>query len=224
MYRSASPRWQKRSTATALSEDEIHLWFARIDQLECHPDRMSTPEQERLQQTMGESRRQQYCASRSLLRLLLAQYLGCSPDGVELQSLPGGKPVIEPQTLHFNVSHTGDSLLLAFSSRHELGVDIEQPRPLPNMQRIAERVFPSAEVEAMRASDDPAQSFFERWTRYEAIQKCTGEGIFGRKADPDAIETLGLAVSGSVAGLAWRRQGPAPGIRYFQYAPGPLPL
>lgn len=66
-----------------------------------------------------------YANTRLLLRHLLAERLQCPPQAVRLDYGPHGKPVLQPENWHFNVSHSREISLLALSRSAAVGIDIE---------------------------------------------------------------------------------------------------
>jgi len=84
-----------------------------------------------------------------------------------------------PGRIRFNSSHSGALALVAVTLDCELGVDIEQFRPMPDLQEIAARFFCAGE-EAELMSVAPAlrePAFFRCWTRKEAYIKAIGDGL-----------------------------------------------
>jgi 4'-phosphopantetheinyl transferase len=79
-------------------------------------------------------------------------------------------------------------LLLGFHSRREVGVDVEQRRPVPEWQDIARRCLPPErqrrilELPAERRPD----AFLLKWCLLEAHQKAKGLGLYGRQEAPPA--------------------------------------
>ncbi len=85
----------------------------------------------------------------------------------------GGKPYFKDYPhIHFNLSHSGDYLAVAFAVC-PVGVDIEAHRPI-NL-KIAERYFTQGEKAYVKNNI----SFFYVWTRKEAYLKKTGIGLKG---------------------------------------------
>lgn len=116
--------------------------------------------------------------SRALLRLLLGALSAREPDALEFTIGPHGKPQLLDSSLQFNVSHSGDLWLLAVSPAVSVGVDIEAPRTLQAWQRLADRVFTTAERAALELeTDPPLDAFFTGWTRKEAVLKGLGTGL-----------------------------------------------
>jgi 4'-phosphopantetheinyl transferase len=122
-----------------------------------------------------------FILARGALRLLLGQYLRTPPGAIALQYGPNGKPALaDPTRLRFNLSHSGGLALFAFTLDCEVGIDVEQIRPLPDMEQIAARQFgveESSELLALPAGRRQS-AFFRSWTRMEAIGKAMGNGLF----------------------------------------------
>ena len=84
----------------------------------------------------------------------------------EIRRSESGKPYFDGDSgLHFSLSHTKTHVLLALSE-HDVGVDIETRREVP--ERLRNRLFT---VQEQREFD-----FFEGWTLREAVFKLTGAG------------------------------------------------
>src|SRR5262249_7275622 len=118
--------------------------------------------------------------ARGALRYLLGHYLHCDPAKVSLVYGLKGKPAVEsPSSLQFNMTHSGDLAVIAFTVHREIGVDVEQIRPLADMQQIANRFFCTEEAtEIMSAPQtERERAFFLCWTRKEAYIKATGDGL-----------------------------------------------
>jgi 4'-phosphopantetheinyl transferase len=127
--------------------------------------------------------RHRFIVGRARLRHLLASRLGVRPDAVELDYGPHGKPRLSrtfaDAGLCFNVSHSEDLALCAFSSGREIGIDVEAVRELPDADEIAARFFSRRENDAYLAihSRDRPLGFFNCWTRKEAFIKALGDGL-----------------------------------------------
>jgi 4'-phosphopantetheinyl transferase len=84
-----------------------------------------------------------------------------------------------PAPLEFNSSHSLGLAVIALTAGCELGVDIEQVRPMSDMKKVAGHFFCPGEVAELSAFplDQYEQGFFLCWTRKEAYVKATGEGL-----------------------------------------------
>ncbi len=99
----------------------------------------------------------------------------------EIQYLrdPIGKPYIPQSPLHFNVSHCGNVIAVAFCEE-EIGVDIEFIREYS--EAVVKRYFTDDEkcyIQNATESEEKRKRFFEIWTAKEAFLKLYGVGISG---------------------------------------------
>ena len=121
--------------------------------------------------------------ARVCVRRILGQCSGRDPRTIALGRDVGGKPRLldrrDPQPIHFNVSHSGELMLVAVSLNAPVGVDVEAVRPIENMLGIAGYYFSDAELQELRSvrPADQCRSFYAGWTRKEAFVKATGEGM-----------------------------------------------
>jgi 4'-phosphopantetheinyl transferase len=129
--------WHTPSSLPALEAGQAHVWRVRLDDWRVDDDLrtyLTEEEIERAQRLRIPEKRADFTAARTALRVVLGDYLGSAPRQVELAYLPDGKPQLaDPEMaaqLQFNLSHSGDWMLLALSNGIALGVDIERLRPL----------------------------------------------------------------------------------------------
>ena len=172
-------RWASAPGYARLAAGEVHVWSAFLDELP--PARLawlSADEKDRAARFYFEPDRNRFVAARALLRDLLGRYLGLDPAALVFGYGPRGKPSLAGG-LRFNVSHSGGLALLAFSEDRELGVDVEQERPVPEAESIAERYFSPGEGRELgrQPAAERPQAFFRCWTRKEAFIKATGDGL-----------------------------------------------
>ncbi|WP_245262219.1 4'-phosphopantetheinyl transferase superfamily protein [Mesorhizobium sp. WSM3626] len=129
------------------------------------------------------SDRRRFVATRVQLRQILASKLGIPPSEVELVYGRLGKPRLSPRMpahdLCFSVSRSGDVAVIALSSGHEVGVDIEAVLPVPEADEIAALCFSASEYGAYAAlgPEDRLEGFLGHWTRMEAVSKALGCGL-----------------------------------------------
>ncbi|MGE5138512.1 MAG: 4'-phosphopantetheinyl transferase family protein, partial [Rudaea sp.] len=144
---------------------------------------LSPPELERAARFHFERLRQRFIAGRGLLRALLGRYLKVEPGQIEFGYGSAGKPMLltpRPEmALHFNLAHTDDLALLAFTRLGPVGVDVERVRSLDDVTGLVSRFFSAREHAAFASLPEAQQpaAFFNLWTRKEAWLKATGEGI-----------------------------------------------
>ena len=127
--------------------------------------------------------RRRFIVARSRLRQLLGARLDVRPDSVELAYGAYGKPALAQRfadsDLRFNVSHSDDLAVYAFSPGREVGIDVEAVRAIRDADDIAARVFSCRENDAYLALDprDKPLGFCNCWTRKEAFIKALGDGL-----------------------------------------------
>jgi len=180
--------WKTPTGPAVLGGGEVHVWAAPLDPPEEQVRRLAAllapDESARAERFRFERDRRRFTVARGVLRTLLAGYLETDPRRVAFRYGSHGKPVLDggaagEHEVRFNVSHSGEMALFAFSRGRELGVDVEEVRPMEDGLDIAERFFSEAEVAVFRSL--PAEvrddAFFNCWTRKEAYIKAVGEGL-----------------------------------------------
>ena len=116
---------------------------------------------------------------RAALRRLLSARAGQTPERLQFSENRFGKPHLADRSVCFNVSHSADLALIALSSHDEVGVDIEQQRPMPDMMATARRLFSPREFKVLSLLPHSLQQegFFRCWSRKEAFIKAIGMGL-----------------------------------------------
>lgn len=174
-------------TGLRLEENEVHVWRATLDE---RPDDvvaalralLSTDELERARKFYFERDRRRFVVCRGILRTLLGSYLDQSPEKIAFGYGPNDKPAVATgatRPLYFNLAHSDDLALYAFTRAGEIGIDVERIRDMPDWQSIAEVSFSPAELARLRrcAETRRREEFFRSWTRQEAILKAAGTGL-----------------------------------------------
>lgn len=139
---------------------------------------LSPAERERLHAYRRPNDRDRFLRGRVGLRLLLAAWHGCPAAAVVIESGTHGKPFC-PGGPQFNVSHSGDLILLALHACQRVGVDVEQLRPGLDWQPIARRVLSEPQLQALNKLPAPArpEGFLTQWCALEAELKAAGTGF-----------------------------------------------
>jgi 4'-phosphopantetheinyl transferase len=167
-----------------LNGDEVHIWCAFLERPADHLARLTAVladhERDRVARYHSAVSRNEFLVARGLLRILLGHYLSRAPDRLTFCVGPQGKPFLtgEPK-LCFNVAHSHGLALFAVSLRCEVGVDVEQVRPIANDLGIADRYFSVRETAALRglAPVQRREAFLHTWARKEAVLKANGDGL-----------------------------------------------
>lgn len=172
---------------SSLAENEVCLWSIHLDKIAQAEPRwrtlLSKEELTRADRFHFIQDRQTFTATRALLRIILASYIGCEPAVVTIGYSEKGKPLLGPKHqgtgLQFSVSHSGARALLAFAKLREVGVDVELIRNNLDCKSLSRRYFSPAEQTALAAlqGSDLCKGFFRCWTRKEAYVKARGMGL-----------------------------------------------
>ncbi len=86
-----------------------------------------------------------------------------------------GRYVCPKGEIDFNISHSGNVVVVAFDAEGKVGIDIQEKSK--GSLLIAERFFATEEVEWIKNHKDLNHAFTHIWTRKEAVVKATGTGI-----------------------------------------------
>jgi 4'-phosphopantetheinyl transferase len=154
--------------------------------------------------------RERFLRGRGGLRRLLGAWRDEPPEAVPIGAGAHGKPCCTGGP-EFNLSHSGDLILLALHRERAVGVDVEQLRPGLAWRPIARRVLPPAEWQALEA--EGAEAFLAAWCRLEARLKAQGLGFAGLGQPAVAVELWDVAVPlGYRAALALALAPEAPSL------------
>jgi 4'-phosphopantetheinyl transferase len=166
-----------------LDHRTIHVWRMRLDAtpatVAAIEQILSPDEVIRATRFRFDHLQRRYVLARGALRILLAQYLQVAARRIEFDYGEKGKPRVAAGGIHFNLSRSGSNILLAFSRQYEVGIDIEEFRPVPDLQGMADRFFCAEEAAELRSlpDDERERSFLVCWTRKEAYIKALGVGL-----------------------------------------------
>jgi len=176
--------WVNSPDNLILSEDEAHIWRADLDLNECFQSSflklLSSDEKNRAKKFRFAKDSQNFIAARGILRVLIGKYLEINPAEISFQYSEFGKPSIaNNNSLQFNISHSQNIALFAFTKKFNIGVDVEFVNPKIEVQDIATRFFSTNEIKNLLALPEKQQTlgFFYCWTRKEAFIKAVGEGL-----------------------------------------------
>ncbi|MFM8341683.1 MAG: 4'-phosphopantetheinyl transferase family protein, partial [Methylomonas sp.] len=114
-----------------------------------------------------------YLAVRGVLRRILADYLRVDPGVLEFGLSPFGKPYLKHSSLFFNISHSGDCLLIAVSDFDQIGIDLELIKARDNLLGLAKRCFSLSELDFWLnlPMDARMQAFYQLCFMKEAFVK-----------------------------------------------------
>jgi 4'-phosphopantetheinyl transferase len=167
--------------------DRVDVWATGLDRdpggLARLRESLADDESARAERFHFERDARRFVVARAVLRDVLGAYLGVAPRDVRFVYGPRDKPALAPPFdaagVQFNVSHSGEIALYAVTLHRQVGVDVEQVRPLPDLAVLAERNFSPTERGALLALPAARRppAFFACWTRKEAYVKALGDGL-----------------------------------------------
>lgn len=173
------------------SDAPVGIWRARLDRWRCDAaDVLSDEEHARAERFRFDADRDRWVKGRTLLRLLLGRYLQTDPREIPIELEANGKPAVPGSSIAFNLSHSGDLALYAFTWGRAIGIDVEQLGRRADVLALAEHALGPEEAERLRGLPAEAREreFLRSWVRHEAVLKCRG----GRLGGAVAYEGLSL--------------------------------
>ena len=140
---------------------------------------LNLEETERIFRYKSATNRETRIISRAVLRILLGRYLSLDPIKIMFELDLQKKPVLKnasDKPIHFNVSHSGDWILIAISA-NPIGIDLERTDASFTYQNLLDFSFDIEEKSYILKSRFPVETFYQLWTRKEALLKATGKGL-----------------------------------------------
>jgi 4'-phosphopantetheinyl transferase len=179
--------WPLPPDRWSLAATDVHVWAARLDlpsqALVRLAAMLSQGESERAARFRFDTHRNRFIAARGILRSLLGAYLHSPPGELRFEYGPNGKPTLATpfgeSGVSFNLAHSEDLALIAVTRLGQIGVDVEQIRPVTDPDELVARFFSPRETALFQTlpSAQKNSAFFNLWTRKEAWLKATGDGI-----------------------------------------------
>lgn len=122
-----------------------------------------------------------------MTKLIASAYLKIDTKNIRFLTNQYGKPYVENNDgLLFNVSHSGDWVVIAFAN-HEIGVDVQGLSIDKKMDfaNIAKHAFHKDEIYYINEANEEEKHvrFYDIWCVKEAIIKARGIGLYGNLTD-----------------------------------------
>jgi 4'-phosphopantetheinyl transferase len=195
---------------------EVHVWLFDLAEA-CEENLtwgrlLSGEETDRSDRYRFETDRQRFIARRGILRQLLGRYCGLNPSRIHYHVNPYGKLSLMSNLLFFNLSNSQNRIAFVFTLEKDIGVDIEQVRPMTDHSLMAERFFSQEEQTGLSALPAPIQTeaFYHIWTQKEAFIKAHGKGLswplkdFSVSVEPNKPGRLLSIKGGSDGTSSWQ--------------------
>jgi 4'-phosphopantetheinyl transferase len=180
-------KWKTPSDTMPIISQDVHIWGVSLVQSEesvtAFRATLDSEELARADRFKFEQHRRRFIVSQGYLRQILGRYLNHPPHELQFGRTERGKPFLitpDANELMFNVSHSHELAIYAVMRNHEIGVDVEHLRPMPDAEQIAMRFFSASEQTTLLAlpPEERTRAFFACWTRKEAFIKAIGEGLY----------------------------------------------
>lgn len=165
-----------------LRDGEILIVEARLsrslDLLDGLREHLDSTERARADRFLHSADTSRMVLGRGIARAALGALMRVRPAAVEFAANAHGKPEARGGPA-FNVSHSGDVVLVAIAAAGRVGVDVEHARELRDMESLARSTFRAEETAAVLGAPegDRRSAFYRVWTRKEAILKALGVGL-----------------------------------------------
>lgn len=175
----------KMNSTFSVQNHIVHLWRASLTELlpqeQDFRALLSSDELDRADRFRFEKHRQRFTIARGVLRSILALYTQELPQNISFSYGPRGKPALNNNTLklQFNVSHSEDKAVYAFTREAEIGIDIEKIEP-KFKDGVAKRFFSEQENHELLQLPETERvvAFYQLWAAKEALIKAVGEGLY----------------------------------------------
>lgn len=144
---------------------------------------LSPDEITRAQKFHFERDRNRYIVAHGILRILLAGITQIKPSMIQFTVKGKGKPVISNTgylDFDFNMSHSGDYILYAFSIANNVGIDVEFIDQKVDSKSLVDSFFSPKEKSFFEFVSDAEKLpvFYQYWTKKEAFIKAIGHGLY----------------------------------------------
>jgi len=159
---------------------DLSSWRPSCDNAEPFIDLLDDTEYRRYSNFKFPTSQNTFLAGRTSLKYLLAHYLNADMADIAFKYNEYGKPeLLNPRPIHFNVSHSGDHLVIAISSTCNVGVDIECVKPAREYLNIAKSFFAPTEYDLLLSlnESDKAIGFYKIWSLKESYIKAKSQGL-----------------------------------------------
>ncbi|MFA5983603.1 MAG: 4'-phosphopantetheinyl transferase superfamily protein [Methylococcaceae bacterium] len=153
----------------------------------------------KVQRFVFERDRNRYLLAHAKLRLILAGYLNKAPEHLEFELGLYGKPaLLDSVGIYFNMSHSGDHLLVVVGCVDQIGVDIECWRDGIDYHAITKQCFADSEYKTWISLSGAEKTafFYQLWVRKESFMKAVGLGL---GLNPTEVVTTSVGSSQYIA-------------------------
>ena len=181
-------------TSLELMTEEVQVWVASLAVSDERYNQLAAslpPDENDYAASLHPIAGRRYVVARGILRNLLTGFTGTEPRKLRFNYGAAGKPSLsQHDDIHFNISHSADLGLFAFSPDRPVGVDVENERPVRRLLDVAQRFMTEDELRmlAETPADKRNSAFLRSWVVREARLKAEGKGVWS--GNPDSSSKL----------------------------------
>lgn len=178
------------NTHFSIKTQSVHLWRVVLSDFIAEKNTLlsllTADEVARAQRFRFDIHRTRFTIARGFLRKILSFYTQIPANEIQFSYAEHGKPRLQsnPHHLQFNVSHSHDIAIYAFTLIHEIGIDIEKIEDQFE-DAVAKRFFSEQEYHDLHLLPEPERiaAFYRIWAHKEALIKALGKGLYVPLAD-----------------------------------------
>lgn len=171
-----------------LENNGMHIWRAKVSEnikyLNSYWNFLSSDEQIKANSFYFAKDRNRYLVSRVILRKLLGNYLGnIQYNDILFEQTEYGKPYlansVNINNIKFNLSHSGDAVVYAFTRNIDIGIDIEFINKDLIIDDIIEQCCSVQEKMKLQelSCNCKYDYFYKLWVMKESLVKAIGLGL-----------------------------------------------
>lgn len=197
--------WISPNFPPRLINNEVHIWQLNLKQLDLHAFTFASILSEREKMRAGSFRfkknKKRFIIGRGILRIILGFYLNIKPELLEFHYGPYGKPQLNEknynEAIQFNLTHSHELALCAFTRGRRLGIDLEYITNIPDLKVITTHIFSRRENMIFKKipKNKKLNAFLKCWTIKEAYSKAMGTGLTELYKQFDFSFSLGISTS-----------------------------
>lgn len=178
--------WDQPPNGLDLNTGQIHIWKVKLNEGNPHVDYLQTlsaDEQLRAERMILPQKRERFQRARSALRRILSIYMNQPPESIHFKYRPKGKPYLlqisRQNSIEFNIAHSENLMVAAFTKCIPVGIDLEFNQPLNTKDWIVKRYFSKNDQVVFNniPEKDKETAFLSAWTKKEAHGKAVGIGL-----------------------------------------------
>lgn len=183
---SSKYEWYQPPINPSIKAGQIHIWKINLNSLyplEDYQQTLSADEQLRAERIICLKKQERFQLARVALRKILSIYMNQPPESIQFKYGPRGKPYVlyngRPNSIEFNIAHSENLMVTAFTKGIPVGIDLEFNQPVSTKDWIIKRFFSHHDQHRFQniLEQDKEIAFLTAWTKKEAYSKAVGAGL-----------------------------------------------